>query len=123
MKFIKGNTDPIGDCGNFAAGLDVEGWGNRVEVYGSTPADAEALRDEFITELSCVAALREELANERNRFMKTVDQLATSLTAAEQRNAKLVDLLTYFRDEREYPDDYINRLEAAIKPTESGAGE
>lgn len=52
LVFIKGNTDPIGDCGNFAAGLDVEGWGNRIEVYGSTPADAEALRDKFLEVMS-----------------------------------------------------------------------
>lgn len=50
-------------------------------------------------------------------------ELQQRLTAAEQRNAELVDLLTYFRDEREYPEDYLQRLEAAIKPTESGASE
>lgn len=57
--FTKGNTDPIGDCGNFAAGLNVEDWGNRIEVYGSTPADAEALRDKFIEALAGIEYLQQ----------------------------------------------------------------
>lgn len=91
-----------------------------------------------------LAALREELAEvsgtlefntncwgrERAVMIDKTQTLTADLLAcgrhrkaAEQRNAELVDLLTYFRDEREYPDDYLERLEAATKPTESGASE
>lgn len=48
LIFTKGVTDPVGDCGNFAAGIDVPGWGHRIECYGTTPADAEEMRDKVL---------------------------------------------------------------------------
>lgn len=118
MKFTKGNTDPIGDCGNFAAGLDVEGWGNRIEVYGSTPADAEALRDEFIKELSELAALREELAVKVEAF----EMLGEEYGKLYRSFQKTIDLLS-----RAYGaiDDFplAKEIKDALKPTESGASE
>lgn len=71
LVFTKGNTDLVGDCGNYAAGLDVEDWGNRIEVYGSTPADAEALRDKFISmfeQLQRVAGAAISIAAEVDRY-------------------------------------------------------
>jgi|GEM_PF-5596421 hypothetical protein len=60
MEFLKGETDPVGDCGNFGAGIDVHGadqfpsdsrkrtWYSRVECYGSTAEQAEELRDKVL---------------------------------------------------------------------------
>lgn len=60
MEFLKGNTDPVGDCGNFGAGIDVHGadqfpndskkrtWYSRIECYGSTAEQAEELRDKVL---------------------------------------------------------------------------
>lgn len=60
MKFLKGETTPSGDCGNFSAGIDVEGpgqflahpksctWFERIECYGESPASAEELRDKVL---------------------------------------------------------------------------
>jgi hypothetical protein len=60
MEFLKGETDPVGDCGNFGAGIDVHGadqfphdskkrtWYSRVECYGSTAEQAQELRDKVL---------------------------------------------------------------------------
>ena len=49
-SFTTGDTDPVGDCGKFEAGITVGEWLQRIVVYGSTPADAEALRDQLMTD-------------------------------------------------------------------------
>jgi len=63
MEFLKGETDPVGDCGNFGAGIDVHGadqfpndskkrtWYSRVECYGATAEQAEELRDKILSML------------------------------------------------------------------------
>lgn len=60
MEFMKGETDPVGDCGNFGAGIDVHGadqfphdskkrtWYSRVECYGYTSEQAQELRDKVL---------------------------------------------------------------------------
>lgn len=60
MEFLKGETDPVGDCGNFAAGIDVHGadqfpgdskkrtWYSRIECYGNTAEHADELRDKVL---------------------------------------------------------------------------
>lgn len=65
FKFEKGMTEPAGDCGNFAAGISVdergEDWPNRIECYGSTPAEAEEVRDIVLATLESVELLRAAL--------------------------------------------------------------
>ncbi|PHR17850.1 MAG: hypothetical protein COA41_11150 [Sphingopyxis sp.] len=79
-EFTKGDTDPSGDCGHFAAGIhhkhsDIETsngeWWQRIVVYGDTPADAETLRDRVLHALNAappdpdVAALLSALEKAR----------------------------------------------------------
>lgn len=64
LKFSKGSTDPVGECGNFAAGIDASGvgqidgrglvqtWYSRIEVYGKTAAHADELRDQVLAALN-----------------------------------------------------------------------
>ena len=63
--FTAGDTDPAGDCDKFEAGIHVRTpggndstdgspWWQRIVVYGDTPADAEALRDEVLDALTSV---------------------------------------------------------------------
>lgn len=54
-EFSKGATHPVGDCGNFVSGIDHNNtlsnpsqWDHQIEVYGSTPEQAEALRDRVL---------------------------------------------------------------------------
>lgn len=61
MEFLKGETEPVGDCGKFTAGIDVHGadqfpndsrkrtWYHRVECYGNTTEQAEQLRDKILS--------------------------------------------------------------------------
>ncbi len=61
MEFLKGETDPVGDCGNFGAGIDVHGadqfphdskkrtWYSRIECYGYTAEQANELRDKVLS--------------------------------------------------------------------------
>lgn len=55
LPFSKGDTDPKGDCDIFAAGINFGDWGNRIEVYGNTGAEANALRDYLLNALAGVA--------------------------------------------------------------------
>lgn len=77
FKFEKGMTDPSGDCGNFAAGISVdergEDWPNRIECYGSTPAEAEEVRDIVLATLESVELLRAALEH----IQKTAGQSRT----------------------------------------------
>lgn len=52
LPFSKGDTDKKGDCDIHAAGINVGDWGNRIEVYGSTGAEANALRDYLLAAIS-----------------------------------------------------------------------
>lgn len=61
-QFAKGFTDPVGDCEKFEAGITVNAWLQRIVVYGDSPSDAEALRDQIMSSAEREAALREELA-------------------------------------------------------------
>jgi len=98
--------------------------------------DAERLRAD--TAVAEVAALREELASLREALIQSGDLkngLQQSLTAAEQRNADLRELLSLIRNTRgtmlmtDPPQDpwkyhrIEDRIRAALKPTESGASE
>lgn len=91
---------------------------------------------EYEAELS---ALREELAQASGALSianETIGQFADSLTAAEQRNAELVEIITEVA--KQAGDHHMNhqtwnlkthlanihqRLEAVLNPTESGASE
>lgn len=48
FEFDLGHTDPVGDCENYEAAIDVTEhgftWFARIAVYGSSPAEAEELR-------------------------------------------------------------------------------
>ena len=70
-------------------------------------------------------ALREELASANECALKYSEQavdLQQRLTAAEQRNAELVELLRHvFYSVGYWNTDTCDRVEAALKPTESGA--
>lgn len=82
MDFLKGETDPVGDCGNFAAGIDVHGadqfphdskkrtWYSRVECYGYSAEQAEELRDKVLALLVSTNQPQPiyDEANESNRF-------------------------------------------------------
>lgn len=71
-EFTKGDTDPSGDCGKFEAGIhhlthddnvltpvgpgtntdrEPHNWWQRIVVYGSSPEQAEALRDRLLVAL------------------------------------------------------------------------
>lgn len=93
--------------------------------------------DEHDRELS---ALQEELAdcqkvlsysgNEADAYSTAalhteLEDTQQHLTAAEQRNAELVELLDLVRDEdgHHYTDKLKARIAAALKPNESGASE
>ena len=75
-----------------------------------------------------LAALREELAKMTDNFNIVVRQkseFSKRLTAAEQRNADLVEVLKMarFHVSMEGTQDECDRIEAALKPTKSGASE
>jgi predicted nucleic acid-binding Zn-ribbon protein len=86
------------------------------------------LLDELTKTQSELDDLREELAELEDQF-DTLEHSNTTLklklSAAEQRNAELVELLDLVRDEDgyHYTDKLKARIEAALKPTESGASE
>lgn len=74
--FTAGDTGPAGDCDKFEAGIHVHTpggndgtsgapWWQRIVVYGDTPADAEALRNEVLTALNAGAY---DEAKERELF-------------------------------------------------------
>jgi len=119
----------------------IDGYGSGMCVIEEGPYvefedfDAERLRAD--TAVAEVAALREELADlaelkayvtiplrERCAERKELQQ---RLTAAEQRNSDLVELLRAIK--RHDPDTQCmtypmhRRIDAALKPTESGASE
>lgn len=55
MEFSKGKTYEAGNCGIYLSGIDQVGenpWGHRIEVYGTTPANAEDLRDRVLLALT-----------------------------------------------------------------------
>jgi muramoyltetrapeptide carboxypeptidase LdcA involved in peptidoglycan recycling len=84
------------------------------------------LQAELLAAQSELAALREELAEanievgSQRHFRESAEQL---LTSAEQRNAELVELLRDCRLRTIWPSDLTARIDAALKPTESGASE
>lgn len=50
--YAKGDTDPVGDCDKFEAGIHVDEWFQRIVVYGDSPEDAEQLRDVVLAGLA-----------------------------------------------------------------------
>lgn len=95
-RFTKGDTDPVGDCDKFEAGINVGAWLQRIVVYGDSPADAEALRDELMalaTERDSLKAQLEQSIAQRRQFADEVNGRLTVLDertdALEQRNAEL----------------------------------
>ena len=44
-----GDTLGPNECGVWEAGIHVGPWGNRIECYGNTKVEAEALRDQLFT--------------------------------------------------------------------------
>lgn len=82
---------------------------------------ALGLRTELTSTQSELAALREELAMWKGR----TSNVCIKLTAAEQRNAELAQLL-FYASERLSKVRYVGlhkRIKAALNPTESGASE
>lgn len=74
-----------------------------------------------------LAALREELAETQQISQQEelrANEYATQLVAAEQRNAELVELLSLVRKDGGFLNrENWDRIDAALKPTESGASE
>jgi hypothetical protein len=74
-----------------------------------------------------LSGLREELDGINEIYMDGLNErldLIQRLTAAEQRNKKLENLLGRARNRCDRPNDYLGELiDAALKPTESGASE
>lgn len=121
MEFTKGDTNPAGDCGKFAAGISIladgqykKPWYNRIECYGDTAAHAEELRDQVIGSLGREAALRGELDALRESYESMRDRknsivdLQQRLTVAEQRAGELEGL---FRDQAAKVGLVISSLE------------
>jgi hypothetical protein len=84
-QFSKGFTDPVGDCGNFEASIDVtehsELWGARIAVYGSKPAEAEDLREQILGALENSGSadhLRARVAFLTKEIHEISERLATS---------------------------------------------
>jgi len=92
-------------------------------TYWSTWQAAEA------AQAAEIAALREELAAQKETvalFESEYSKQSASLTAAEQRNAELVELLRDVHGDCKGERCYTHQefwVEQAIKPTESGANE
>lgn len=134
-RFNKGDTDPVGDCDKFEAGIHVGAWLQRIAVYGDSPADAEALRDETLNALVSNAALREELcarAGTIGRLTGERDALQALLTAADERAdvqasalARIHDRCEAFiEDERDMPIISVEVIRdiaarAALTPAEA----
>lgn len=100
-RFNKGDTDPVGDCDKFEAGIHVGAWLQRIAVYGDSPADAEALRDETLNALVSNAALREELcarAGTIGRLTGERDALQALLTAADERADQAVTIIGKWKE-------------------------
>lgn len=93
--------------------------------HSAAQAELSALREELAGYSAANMVLRDELKTERLRAVAAVgdaNEAEQRLTATEQRNADLVELL------REcvtmpYKDGLLSRITAALKPTESGASE
>lgn len=101
--------------------------------------DYEAACDERDAAVDELTALREELAEwkaragrrtaERTEFMNERDDARQRLAATEQRNAELVELLGNCKSfVGNHPMSHLSAylygaIEAALKPTESGASE
>lgn len=114
------------------------------ELYNAAIDERDALREEL-------AQARDDLSAQRNHFRaqlanaKDADEIQQRLTAAEQRNSELVELLAEHQWEWQPYDDHYHRdggyyclsckeskndghakgcaIDAALKPTESGASE
>lgn len=91
-RFTKGDTDPSGDCDKFEAGINVGAWFQRIVVYGDSPADAEALRDEILAALGSNAALRGELADRKAKHLRSCQLAIGKSQLAKQRHAEVIDL-------------------------------
>lgn len=104
------------------------------EVRFSTQGGSFVLEADFVAR---EAALREELTEAKNQAVNwrhTSENLNRQLIAAEQRNAELVELLRQIRDQagkhhmshsalnlKTQMANIHQKLDAALKPTESGA--
>lgn len=70
-EFESGDTDPRGDCEQWAAGIDHKTplggsngiWYQRIECYGPTEADADALRDRVLDALQDSETLAANVAS------------------------------------------------------------
>jgi predicted nucleic acid-binding Zn-ribbon protein len=118
--------------------------------FDAAQAELSALREELCTRAGDIGrltgerdSLREELASsedKRRAFAKQVsegiDQLEAKLTAAEQRNAELVEIITEVAKQagdhhmshqtwnlKTHLANIHQKLEAALNPTESGASD
>jgi hypothetical protein len=66
-EFRKGDTDPVGDCDKFEAGIHVNEWAQRIVVYGDTAKEAEILRDHLLNKLTTTV---DESCGRRDDFEK-----------------------------------------------------
>lgn len=88
-RFTKGDTDPVGDCDKFEAGIHVGDWFQRIAVYGDSPTDAESLRDEILSALVSNPALREELADRKAKHLRSCQIAIGKSQLAKQRHAEV----------------------------------
>ena len=61
------------------AGIDSFGWGNRIEVYGVTPSEAEELRDRILAALKDRDVVLEELLREAREQLNDTSALTSNL--------------------------------------------
>ena len=113
--------------GDFVRASDYAAAQSELAAYKQGAQVESDAADEARREL---AALREELTNTNNKFVGAMAALGSkikALAAAEQRNSEMIELLTSIKlgdpDKQYLSYPMHRRIDAALKPTESGASE
>ena len=91
--------------------------------YDATQSEMAALREELAKSREAAKEELDGVKYTRRKFRQERDDLQQRLTAAEQRNAALIELLRDIRDLPAGGSIPGSRIDDALKPTESGASE
>lgn len=109
-EFSKGVTHTVGDCGNFVSGIDHnktpsnrDQWDHQIEVYGSTPEEAEELRDRVLSALEAPSVQGEP----------TGQDIQKAINSAPEALRELGVYLGRLLDEDRWPEAE-RKLEAAV---------
>lgn len=78
------------------------------DVWDACECGHESVRYVLASEFDRVSAERDALQQRLNAADQRIDELTSQ-------QAEAVDLLKYLKDEREYPDDFEQRLKAATQ--------